>query len=173
MVARFVLLSTVVDINERRPVGSARTRGWKKAAGGALTAFLLVSLAWVNVRRSVSDSRCGQVVNATHMAETVAAAVDLYATQHRDRCPRDGVAGLVSERLLKKHPRDPWGEELIFTCPGVHHPDGADVVSKGPDRREGTRDDIRSWEITEGAMSDSCAAACATCAFRSSALVKR
>ena len=39
---------------------------------------------------------------------------------------------LVNDRALTKHPKDPWEEELIFTCPGVHNPDGADVVSKGP-----------------------------------------
>ena len=57
------------------------------------------------------------------------------------------MAGLVSERLLKKHPKDPWGQELVFTCPGNNNPDGADVVSRGPDKREGTEDDVRNWEL--------------------------
>jgi general secretion pathway protein G len=109
----------------------------------AIIALIMGSVAIVAVRQW----KIAQTKNAQQMVATVAQAVDLYSTQHNDPCPSGGLAGLVSEKLLKKHPKDPWGQELLFTCPGTNNPDGADVVSKGPDKQEGTTDDIRSWEL--------------------------
>ncbi len=41
-------------------------------------------------------------------------------------------------------PEDPWHQEFIYNYPGEHGPD-FDLMSKGPDRQEGTDDDITSW----------------------------
>ena len=48
---------------------------------------------------------------------------------------------LVEEEYLKKVPKDPWNRDYIFMVPG---PDGQDfvLVSNGPDKQEGTDDDI-------------------------------
>lgn len=43
-------------------------------------------------------------------------------------------------------PRDPWGEPLVYRCPGTASVDGFDLLSTGPDRRAGTADDIPGWE---------------------------
>ena len=40
---------------------------------------------------------------------------------------------------------DPWGEPYLYRCPGVHNKDGYDLWSKGPDRTDGTDDDIGNW----------------------------
>lgn len=40
---------------------------------------------------------------------------------------------------------DPWGEPYQYRCPGVHNKDGYDLWSKGPDRTDGTDDDIGNW----------------------------
>jgi general secretion pathway protein G len=40
---------------------------------------------------------------------------------------------------------DPWGEEYIYQCPGKFNEDGYDLSSKGPDKREGTEDDVKNW----------------------------
>ena len=45
-------------------------------------------------------------------------------------------------RSTHKGRKDPWGEELIYKCPGEHDTESADVSSKGPDKQEGTEDDI-------------------------------
>ena len=49
---------------------------------------------------------------------------------------------------LKKLPKDAWGEDLIYTQPGQYNEDSYDLSSKGPDRQEGTEDDITNWEKT-------------------------
>ena len=40
-----------------------------------------------------------------------------------------------------KVPVDPWGNDYIYRCPGVVNED-YDIVSRGPDGKEGTDDDI-------------------------------
>jgi len=40
---------------------------------------------------------------------------------------------------------DPWNEPYQYKCPGVHNKNGYDVWSKGPDKADGTDDDIGNW----------------------------
>ena len=44
-----------------------------------------------------------------------------------------------------KIPVDPWGEPYVYRYPGVHNKTGYDIFSKGPDKIEGTADDIGNW----------------------------
>lgn len=69
-----------------------------------------------------------------------------YQTDNTDSCPKS-LSDLYTQKYLTKDPKDPWGEPLIFKCPGEHNKDGADIVSKGKDKQEGTTDDIKSWEL--------------------------
>ena len=41
---------------------------------------------------------------------------------------------------------DPWGNPYQYACPGTHNPDSFDVWSFGPDRVNGTPDDIGNWK---------------------------
>jgi general secretion pathway protein G len=43
-------------------------------------------------------------------------------------------------------PRDPWNEPYGYRYPGTRNKTGYDVFSKGPDKTEGTPDDIGNWE---------------------------
>ena len=43
-------------------------------------------------------------------------------------------------------PLDPWGNPYIYECPGKHNPSGYDLMSVGPDGREGGDDDITNWQ---------------------------
>jgi general secretion pathway protein G len=45
-----------------------------------------------------------------------------------------------------KLPIDPWGEPFAYRYPGTRNRTGYDVFSKGPDKTEGTADDIGNWE---------------------------
>ena len=44
-----------------------------------------------------------------------------------------------------KLPLDPWQEPYVYRFPGVKNKDGYDLYSKGPDKTEGTADDIGNW----------------------------
>ena len=49
---------------------------------------------------------------------------------------------------LKKIPKDPWGGDYIYVCPGIH--DDFDITCYGADGApggEGKNADINSWEI--------------------------
>ena len=47
---------------------------------------------------------------------------------------------------LKKSgvPNDPWGNAYVYRYPGTHNASGYDLLSMGPDGREGN-DDIDNW----------------------------
>ena len=38
-------------------------------------------------------------------------------------------------------PKDPWGNDYIYRCPGLKNPSGYDLYSAGPDRQADTADD--------------------------------
>jgi general secretion pathway protein G len=62
-------------------------------------------------------------------------------------CPHS-IDDLVSGKYLEKtNAKDPWGSNIIMRCPGTNDIEGADIVSPGPDKQEGTADDIKSWEL--------------------------
>lgn len=44
-----------------------------------------------------------------------------------------------------KLPLDPWGEPYVYRYPGTKNKSSYDIFSKGPDKTEGTQDDIGNW----------------------------
>jgi general secretion pathway protein G len=42
-------------------------------------------------------------------------------------------------------PIDAWGNVYIYHYPGKHNPNSYDLLSAGPDGKEGTEDDIGNW----------------------------
>jgi general secretion pathway protein G len=42
-------------------------------------------------------------------------------------------------------PHDRWGHNFIYEFPGKHNPSSYDLMSVGPDGKEGTSDDIGNW----------------------------
>ena len=42
-------------------------------------------------------------------------------------------------------PVDPWNTPYIYYYPGKHNPNSYDLLSAGPDQKEGTDDDIGNW----------------------------
>ncbi|HEY2951775.1 MAG TPA: type II secretion system major pseudopilin GspG [Verrucomicrobiae bacterium] len=68
---------------------------------------------------------------------------------------RNGLADLVQQPrdaqnwhgpYLESIPKDPWGSEYIYECPGKHNPSSYDIMSMGPDLRVGGDDDITNWQ---------------------------
>jgi general secretion pathway protein G len=46
---------------------------------------------------------------------------------------------------LDKLPVDPWSNPYIYYFPGKHNQTGYDLLSIGPDGKEGTDDDVVNW----------------------------
>ena len=44
-----------------------------------------------------------------------------------------------------KMPMDPWGEPYVYRYPGTKNKSSYDIFSKGPDKTEGTADDVGNW----------------------------
>jgi hypothetical protein len=65
-----------------------------------------------------------------------------YRRQRGGRCP-PSLASL-DYRSKMDAPMDGFQQPLIFVCPGVRRPDGADFTSAGIDQIFGTDDDLRS-----------------------------
>jgi len=58
--------------------------------------------------------------------------------------PRDAVNWRGP--YLESIPKDPWGNDYIYECPGKHNPSSYDIMSMGPDGRSGSEDDIGNWQ---------------------------
>jgi general secretion pathway protein G len=93
-----------------------------------------------------SQFKKGQVKTAKIAVTTISQAAQQYMMENNSSCP-NSVDDLVTNRNLAKKPRDPWGRDYMLKCPGTGDPDGVDVMSTGPDRQEGSADDIKSWEL--------------------------
>jgi len=82
---------------------------------------------------------------ARQAMKNLRAAIANYRADHVE-CPRD-LHALVEARYLTRDALDPWGEPYVMICPATHAElDAADLLSKGPDRVQGTADDLHSWD---------------------------
>jgi general secretion pathway protein G len=129
---------------------SAARVGRQAAAGFTLLEIMivlaLIGLIAAGVGVAVFNTfKKGQLKVAKNSVVEVSNAIQQYMIENNNECPR-GMEDLVAKRNLKKAAKDPWGKEFIIKCPGQNDTDGADVISSGPDKQEGTPDDIKSWE---------------------------
>ena len=71
-----------------------------------------------------------------------------WSTTHQDKACPDKLEDL-NDYMNNKDIKDPWGNNFKMMC-GQNLPAGAKgglaVMSAGPDGKEGTEDDIKSWE---------------------------
>jgi hypothetical protein len=111
-----------------------------------ITALLLLSLA--SQRAALSMREKARLEDTRVIIKDIERAMIHYQTSNCGcDCPKS-LNELFSEKYIAKDPVDGWGQPLVFKCPGEHNDnDYADVVSKGKDNREGTEDDIKSWEL--------------------------
>jgi len=85
----------------------------------------------------------GKIKIAKTAAEKIAGSVAQYATDNEGKCPT--MDELVASGFMQKSQvKDPWGSPYVIKdCTGA---DGAHVISWGPDKQEGTADDIKNAE---------------------------
>lgn len=88
-------------------------------------------------------------------------ALELYAVDHSGEFPTtgEGLESLLAApnndekwkgpylKETNKVPLDAWGRALKYEYPGQHNTNGSkpDIYSSGPDKAEGTADDITNW----------------------------
>ena len=70
-----------------------------------------------------------------------------WAVTHPDRACPDRLADL-NEFMDDRDGLDAWGQPLIMLCGAAMppHAKGIAIISKGADGKQGTDDDINSWE---------------------------
>jgi general secretion pathway protein G len=95
---------------------------------------------------AVGQLNKAKITDTKMIIKNIEQALVHFQTDNTDSCPKE-LSDLKTQKYLTKEPVDAWGESLIFRCPGQHNTDGADIVSKGKDKQEGTADDIKSWEL--------------------------
>ena len=82
----------------------------------------------------------------------LALAIDLfeadnghYPAQLQDLLKDPGASNWRGPYLKKGISKDPWGSGYIYHTPGSHNTEAYDLFSVGPDRKEGTSDDVVNW----------------------------
>ena len=70
---------------------------------------------------------------------------DSFPKSFNDLVQNPGDVKHWSGPYLDALPADPWGDKYIYEFPGKHNPNSYDLISAGPDGKEGTDDDIGNW----------------------------
>ncbi|HZL46605.1 MAG TPA: type II secretion system major pseudopilin GspG [Opitutaceae bacterium] len=117
---------------------------------------LLVGLAVNNVGNIFGRSQ--QDVTKLFVSQSMQAPLFAYKMHLGDYpTTAEGLQALITPPANKaerwrgpylqenKLPVDPWGEPYQYRYPGVKNKDRYDLWSKGPDKTDGTDDDIGNW----------------------------
>ncbi len=128
----------------------ARQAGRIRDAGMTMLEIMIV-LAIIGLVMSVvgvgvySSYKKAQKRIAQVAVNEIAQKTVQYMTDNNNECPKT-VDDLVAQKYMPKKQKDPWNHDFILRCPGTVNVDGIDVVSLGPDGKEGTDDDITAVE---------------------------
>lgn len=120
-----------------------------------LVMMILVALAAVVVPKFRGRSEQAKVTQAIMQISSFETVLDAFEVDN-GYYPEgeEGLWDLVEQPedadnwhgpYLDDIPLDPWGEEYFYEYPGKYHEIGYDLMSMGPDRREGTEDDVTNW----------------------------
>jgi general secretion pathway protein G len=122
-----------------------------------LVMVILVILAAVVVPKFASRGEQARQAAARTDISNLETALDTFEVDNgRYPSNEEGLASLVNapSGLTNWHgpyfkanatiPIDPWNSPYIYQFPGQHNPNGFDLYSYGPDKREGN-DDIVNW----------------------------
>jgi general secretion pathway protein G len=124
--------------------------------------IILGILAGLIIPRIMEDPEKAKVVKAKLQIEGFSAALKRYKLDNGDYPSTDqGLQALVEKPsvgkiparypdkgYLSKIPKDPWGNDYLYVCPGEHG--DFDLIAFGGDGKEGGEGkdaDVRSWEI--------------------------
>ncbi len=124
---------------------TTRLRRLKKALarGVTLVEVLIVVAIMALIAGGVSflvlpKYKDAQIKTAKTTARSIRNVATQYLALKNGECPT--VATLIAEKELDSagDTKDPWGSQYVIRCEG----DDVSVSSAGPDKKEGTQDDI-------------------------------
>jgi general secretion pathway protein G len=112
---------------------------------GILAALVIPRIAGTGERARVTAAQAdinGGIKSALGQYE-----VDngFYPKSLQDLIQQPGNAKNWHGPYLDNLPLDPWQNPYIYYYPGKHNPTSYDLLSVGPDGKEGTDDDIGNW----------------------------
>ena len=120
-----------------------------------LVLVILGVLAGIVVPRFGGQTKRARETAATTQLSSFKTALDAYEVDVGSYPKgKEGLKELVSAPRNAKNwrgpyietiPKDPWGNDYIYECPGKHNPNSFDLMSMGEDGRVGGEDDIVNW----------------------------
>ena len=145
-----------------RAATEVATRGTKRrpAPRGMSLLEIMVVLVLIGLVASMvsvavmNQLEKGEIDNTRNQAFEIGKSLELYKLQQGAfPTTAQGLQVLANppkgKPLMERVPKDAWGEEFIYVIPGQKNPSKFDVRSKGPDRQEGTEDDVGNWPEEE------------------------
>ena len=140
-----------------------KTQRRRRGTGGftlielLLVLVILGILAAIVVPKFAGRTEQARVTAAKTDISSLATALDAFEVDN-GYYPKgkNGLMDLVEQPrdakswhgpYVKDLPKDPWGNEYIYECPGRNNPSSYDLMSMGPDLRVGGDDDITNWQI--------------------------
>ena len=149
-------------VSRKRKTPDKIERRLYREAGFTLVEMLLVlvilaALAAIVVPRFSGRSEQAKITAAQTQIASFETALDSFEVDN-GYYPKgaDGLQDLIDKPsnvtdwrgpyLKQDIPLDPWGNEYIYECPGKYNEAGYDLMSVGPDGREGGGDDITNWK---------------------------
>lgn len=122
-----------------------------------LVMVILATLAAIILPRFAGHSKEAKLTQARTQIAGFETALSLYEVHNGDYpATEEGLNALVEAPagldtwkgpyLEKGVPNDPWGNPYVYVYPGEHNTSGYDIHSFGPDKQDGTDDDIVNWQ---------------------------
>jgi general secretion pathway protein G len=124
-------------------VSGLRSRSWPSVVTGLSTALLFIGILWIIAPRGISHP--AHMAAAMTQIATFKTALDAFqADTGSYPTGRDGLQALIKQPAgatnwqgpyLNGIPKDPWGHDYVYQCPGRHNTNSYDISSQGPPRQ--------------------------------------